>query len=259
MIRILLLYYVLFSVTVLNAVAPTLELWNRTSRQIYVTIGRAKSSRPRHDNLYQLMPNMRYTIHDQTLKDPNLAFKYGVPQVLISTERNPWCAEQVYSYDCYGLHSLFMHIKERTNYVVLQPQDIRFFDKVSASGYVVTDNISKSNIYPVLYPELPFSDLLFNAIMLHDKNKILVLLAANPGCVNKVVRDGLTPLHVAVFEGIPALVSMLVNNGAKVNCRMAEGITPLVITTWFDRDVATYEYYLISRILKDAGASNSWW
>merc|ERR1712125_216188 len=67
---------------------------------------------------------------------------------------------------------------------------------------------------------------LFGAVKAHNKELVEVLLNARaaPDCVDK---KGVSPLHLAVFDGENQIVSLLLGAGANANHPDVYGQTPL--------------------------------
>ena len=65
---------------------------------------------------------------------------------------------------------------------------------------------------------------IFEAAAMGDSDRVSWLLQQEPGCVNAFSPDGWTPLHLAAHFGRPAVASLLISNGARIDAVATNGI-----------------------------------
>ena len=66
-----------------------------------------------------------------------------------------------------------------------------------------------------------------NAVNKNDTQKIKVLAAKDPSLVNKLDKEGNSPLYLAAVSNKPDIIKLLLESGARVNVRNEYGETPL--------------------------------
>ena len=86
-----------------------------------------------------------------------------------------------------------------------------------------------SKLYPLLSVFRPSGrEHLAKAMTTFNAAWVDKILAAHPDLATKAEGVvGMTPLHVAAFHGTPAIAEVLLAHGADVNARLKDGSTPL--------------------------------
>lgn len=87
---------------------------------------------------------------------------------------------------------------------------------------------------------------LVNKNLIEDVAKI----AKNSPDLNKLTAEGLAPVHYAVFNDNPAMVHLLLGEGANVNQKTSDGLTPLDIAVLNNQTV-------VARVILEYGGSMS--
>jgi ankyrin repeat protein len=73
---------------------------------------------------------------------------------------------------------------------------------------------------------------IYDAAVYGDLDQVREIVQAHPEAVNETDEYGFTPLHGLAGEEHVEIAQFLIDRGAKVNAANDEGITPLHLATW---------------------------
>lgn len=91
----------------------------------------------------------------------------------------------------------------------------------------------------ILFTGIAFCGEIHDAAGQGDLAKVKMLLNSNPNLVNEKDKHGLTPLHLAAWEGHKDVAELLISKGANVNAKCKDGSTPLHFAAMFGhKDIA---------------------